>query len=184
MTNTTSPTHAPLTGLFSQPKRPRKASALLLGTALGAIVGMGYGRGAYAQTILSGTNTTTQTLTGPGEFVTEEGFSVDTSGGSGRGITISTIGDGGTSFTDAFASSITGNSRGISAYTDGSGTLSISTTGPVTGNFGNGVYAATNKGSIEISLDGEVSASSGGNTGVYTYIKDPAGGNLSISGSG
>lgn len=170
-------------GLTSRSMR-RRTGALMMGTALGAIVGLGYGRGVYAQTTLSGTNTTTQTLTGPGEFVTVEGFSVDTSGGSGNGITISTTGDGDTTFTDGFASSITGNSSGISAYNNGSGTLSISTTGPVTGNFGNGVYAGTNRGSIEISSDGDVSASGGPNSGIYAYVKSSEGGSLSISGSG
>src|SRR6056297_3067830 len=95
MTNTTGPTHALLTGPFGQTKRPRRASALLLGTALGAIVGMGYGRGAYAQGVpqsgdLSTSNTATVEITGPGTFETQDGFSVDTSGGSGDGIYIST----------------------------------------------------------------------------------------------
>lgn len=171
-------------GLTSRSMR-RRTGALMMGTALGAIVGLGYGRGAYAQVNpLSGTNTSTISLNGPGTFETEDGFSVDTSGSSGSGITISTIGEGDTSFTDGFASSITGSSAGINAYTDGSGTLSISTTGPVTGNFGNGVYAGTNRGSIEISSEGDVSASGGPNSGIYAYVKSSEGGSLSISGSG
>src|SRR6056297_3408920 len=185
MTNTTSPTHAPLTGLFSQPKRPRKASALLLGTALGAIVGLGYGRGAYAQTILSGTNTTTQTLTGPGEFVTEEGFSVDTSGGSGNGITITTPSGetGDTTFTDNFSSSITGDKDGIQAENYGTGLLSITTSAVI--EAGSDGIEAVNKdssgsGDLRVTANGTVTGGSNpGHAGIDA--RNESTGNLTIS---
>src|SRR6056297_1442228 len=148
MTNTTGPTHALLTGPFGQTKRPRRASALLLGTALGAIVGMGYGRGAYAQGVpqsgdLSTSNTATVEITGPGTFETQDGFSVDTSGGSGNGITISTADNeiGNTTFTDSFQSGITGDESGISALNEGNSALTITTTGLIDGKTGIGIFA-------------------------------------------
>ncbi|EDM69950.1 hypothetical protein RAZWK3B_00335 [Roseobacter sp. AzwK-3b] len=55
MNDKTGTTHDLLTAPLSQRKSPRKASALLLGTALGTIVGLGYGHGAYAQTVSQGT---------------------------------------------------------------------------------------------------------------------------------
>jgi outer membrane autotransporter protein len=118
----------------------------MMGTALTAIVGLGYGRGAYAQGVtpsgaLSQTNATTVEITGPGTFTTEDGFSVDASGSREDGITITTSVDGDTAFTDGFASSITGSKSGIYAYNGGSGALSITTTGTVTGTSGDGIRA-------------------------------------------
>ena len=133
MTNTTGTTHAPLTAPLAQPRRPRKASALLLGTALGAIVGMGYGRGAYAQANpLSGTNTSTISLTGPDEFVTEDGFSVDTSE-LADSIAIDVTTDGGTINTtlrDDYQSVIQGADQGLRIYkSDGTGDITVTSTG-------------------------------------------------------
>ena len=160
MTNTTSPTHAPLTAPLAQPKRPRKASALLLGTALGAIVGMGYGRGAYAQTTLSGSNTVTLNIDGPGEFVTDDTFSVDTSGDSNAdGITITTEFEDGaeTVFTDNNASPIIGGEDGIDAKTNniGQGAIRITTSGVVIGDQ-KGILAESDEASLYISASRRV----------------------------
>src|SRR6056297_1541316 len=185
MTNTTSPTHALLTAPLAQPKRPRKASALLLGTALGAIVGMGYGRGAYAQTILSGTNTTTQTLTGPGEFVTEEGFSVDTSGSDGNGITITTPSGqtGDTVFNDQNGSVIAGADDGIKAFSDGTGALSITTSAVIeAGNDGIEAVNNNSSGSGYLSVTANGTVTGGSNPGHAGIVaRNYSTGDLTIS---
>lgn len=139
----------------------RRAGALLMGTALSAIVGLGYG-GAYGQqTVLSGTQTDTQTLTGPGDFVTEDGFSVDTTapGSGGNAITITTASGvtDDTTFNDNYSSSITGADHGVFAENFGSGALSITTSGTVIGRSSYGIYA-TNKNFEERATDVSVSA--------------------------
>lgn len=169
----------------------RRAGALMMGTALTAIVGLGYGRGAYAQTTLSGTNTTTQTLTGPGEFVTEEGFSVDTSGESGDGITIRTAVDetGDTTFTDTFQGGITGAASGIDARNQGDGALAVTTSGPIVANNGNGIYARNGEWLGDFYTDGYCGTSSGSKTCSPVDPEnfpqyDPAGTDLTITSTG
>jgi outer membrane autotransporter protein len=124
--------------------RHRRVGALMMGTALSAIVGLGYGRGAYAQVAsgdLTTANTSTVEIDGPGPFETQDGFSVNA--GSGDGITITTASGqtGDTTFTDDFASSITGADSGVTANNDGTGALSITTDGTVTGADDGGIFA-------------------------------------------
>lgn len=152
-------------GPISRPMRQR-AGALMMGTALTAIVGMGYGRRAYAQGVtpsgaLSQTNATTVEITGPGTFETQDGFSVAPTDPNVNGITITTLAGptSDTEFTDDFASSITGY-YGIYADHNNDGSLSITTDGTVNGlgidgskfAIGNGIYvnADDSTGSVKI----------------------------------
>ena len=95
-----------------------------MGTAISAVIGVGYGRGAYAQA-LSGSNSSKIELSGPGSFETQDGFSVDINAAETDAITIRTEDgeDGDTTFIDEQASSIIGTKRGIYADNDGSGAL-------------------------------------------------------------
>ena len=56
----------------------RRRSSILLGTALGAVLGMGYGRGAYGQVVISEDQTTPQLVTGPEAVIVNDGVSVYT----------------------------------------------------------------------------------------------------------
>jgi uncharacterized protein with beta-barrel porin domain len=98
--------------------------------------------GAWAQQILSGAQTTTQSPTGsPLAVTTSLSFSVDTTGPTaGGGIGVELYSTGGISFTDTNQAAITGFTSGINARNNdaaglggGGGTaLTITTTGVVT----------------------------------------------------
>lgn len=145
-TKTTHNDHACL-ALSTAPQRPRhrRVGALMMGTALSAIVGLGYGRGAYAQGVVSGdlgtSNGSTVQLEGADTFDTLDGFSVNTSTGNAIEITTAVTQTGDTTFTDNFASSITGADGGIDARNQGDGALTVTTSGPIVANNGNGIYA-------------------------------------------
>ena len=136
-------------------RRGPRHSALLMGTALSAIIGLGYGRGAYAQTVLSGQQTTTQTLTGPGAFVTADGFSVDTTvaGGTGINITTATGQVGDTTFTDTYGSSVLAATYGITADNLGTGALRITTDGDVTGLTQDGINASMGSTATDLTIE-------------------------------
>ena len=125
----------------------RNTNSLLASTALSAIIGLNYGREAYAQGVLAGdltaSNTSTVELVGAYEFVTADGFSVDTTGTGGNGITITTPSGetDDTVFNDQNASIITGAMDGVYADNDGTGALSITTSGDVTGQSVYGIVA-------------------------------------------
>ena len=154
MTNKTGPAHAALNAPLAQLNRPCKASALLLGTALGALFGLGYARGSYAQGVtppgdLSSSNDATVEITGPGIFETQGGFSVDAKAPLSNGIAITTPSGetGDTVFNDQYGSEIAGSDGGIYADSDGTGGLTITTTGVVTGMTGDGIYANNSRNS-------------------------------------
>lgn len=112
----------------------QRANSLMLGTALSAIMGLGYGRGSYAQTVvgnLADANASTVVLTGPGTFEAQEGFSVDTTETSGSAIEITALGSDDTSFVDQTGASIVGYDNGIDAHNTGSGSLSVTATGDI-----------------------------------------------------
>ena len=149
----------------------RGVLALMLGTVALPV------SGAWAQQVLSGAQTTTQSPTGsPLVVTTDSTFSVDTtglSGGGGKGINL--FSTGGISFTDDNQAAITGYTTGIDALNSDSlvngvhqGTsLTITTTGVVTGKSDSGYSAdgilATNEygGDLTISVASVISAGNG-----------------------
>ena len=136
-----------------------------MGTAISAVVGFSYGRGAYAQA-LNANNTSTVVISGPGTFATSNGFAVDTSTNGGPGVDISVApgASGDTVFNDYYASSITGDTFGIDAINQGSGALSITTTGAVVGGTDDGIYAYNSADGMDLTI---VAASvTGGNFGI------------------
>src|SRR6056297_1459991 len=185
MTNTTSPTHALLTAPLAQPKRPRKTSALLLGTALGAIVGMGYGRGAYAQTF---TIDSEETIQNGGETLDGGDTLAITSSGS---LEIDTDQAPYAAVTGTGGGNTVTNAGRISVTTTGVGSFTTSYGDAYDGSGGQGVVLAggnsrvTNDGQIVItSTDGE---DNGFNSGVTLSDLDGAevlnGGSISITAS-
>jgi hypothetical protein len=140
-------------GLASGISLPALATAFAVGSGL-ALTGS-----AAAQT-LSGTQTTTQTLTGQYLVVTTDlGFSVDAATGDG----VVLAGKYELTFSDLNASSITGHGSGLNAYNN-YGALSITTTGVVTGATGDGIVGFNYNGT-----DLTISAASvlGGGRGIY-----------------
>jgi hypothetical protein len=107
-----------------------RRNALAVGTAIGALFGLGYGRGAYAActpatgaVVCSGTEIVTQNITGPATITTDPGFSVNTAVGDA----ISISGSGPVSFVDANGSYIVGYDDAIQAIITGTGDLTITT---------------------------------------------------------
>ena len=113
----------------------RGVLALMLGTVALPV------SGAWAQQVLSGAQTTTQSPTvatgSPLVVTTSSGFSVNTT----VGIGIDLYSTGGISFTDANQSAITGFGAGIAATNYGTGALAITATGAVTGTTAKGISA-------------------------------------------
>ena len=120
----------------------KSGKTFLAGTAISAILTLGYGRGSYAQSVtFSGTQTEPQSFLGPGVAQTSEGFSVDASSLSGIIINTGSATEGDTAFIDNYSSSITGAYSGMNVVSDTAGALSITTTGYVTGRTLNGISA-------------------------------------------
>ncbi len=74
----------------------------------------------------------------PLTVTTQSGFGINTSTSGGNAFTLT--GNGGLTFTDTYASSITGATNGIYAKNSG-GVLSITTSGTVVGTAGDGIYS-------------------------------------------
>jgi outer membrane autotransporter protein len=126
--------------------RGRKKS-LLLGTALSAILGMGYGRGAYAS----------------GPTCTEEnGVTTCTGGDTGIDAQVTNAaGTGDLSITVEVGNDVVGDSRGIYALQAGTGDLSIMVDagGVVTGGAYEAIYARRlNDGAITITANGTITS--------------------------
>ncbi len=190
----TTPRSASVAPLYAaQPHRTparRRAGALLMGTALSAVIGLGYGRGAYAQSVspsgaLSQSNNATVDITGPGTFETSDGFSVDAVSGDGITITTANTETEDTAFIDRNLSSIGGALKGIDANNYGTGALSITTTGavsvPNTGftgiyAFNEGANLTITSNSISAGADGILAQNYGnGDVSVDTYAEITAG---------
>ena len=152
-----------------------------MGTAISAVVGFSYGRGAYAQA-LNANNTSTVVISGPGTFATSNGFAVDTSTNGGPGVDISVArgASGDTVFNDYYASSITGDTSGIDAENMGNGALSITTTGAVLGEDLSGIYAYSSASSTDLTI---VAASVAGGIGGIDAFNQGSGA-LSITTNG
>lgn len=152
------------------------AARLALSTAL-ATMAFGYGsRGAYAGSCVvdGGAGTylcsgvagadVTQTLTSASLTVTtSDPFGITTA----TGDALSLDSTSGLSFTDNFASSISGAERGIDALNVGTGALSITTSGTVTATSGDGIRADqySSAGGLNITATGQVTGAGG--AGIY-----------------
>ncbi len=159
---------------------------LLLGTALVGSVIAGYGRRASAGFCYGAETYTcvapagadaTQTLSGaPLRVDTTSGFGITVASGNAFTLT----GFGGIDFTDANASSIFGDLRGMDARNTGGGSLNITSTGTITGLTDHGIYAGNNAFGTGVSIN--VEDVGGGLDGIRAY--NNGGGVLSITSSG
>jgi predicted amino acid-binding ACT domain protein len=162
-----------------------RRNALAMGTAIGALFGLGYGRGAYAScspltgaVVCSGTETVTQNITGPATITTAPGFSINTAVGDA----ISISGSGPVSFVEAYGSSIIGFEDAIQAIVTGTGDLTITTTGAdstVTG----GVYGILalqyGTGALSVTANGEVTGTI--RDGIFALIANTGTGDLTVT---
>lgn len=158
-------------------------SSLLLGTALSAIVGMGYGRGAYGQTVISTDQTATQSFSSPGNVSVADDISIIASSGSAVDFTIRSNGSNGDiGITTGAGVVLEGADEGIHSYHDKDGNISI-TTGTnsfVTGGR-RGIYAYQGSGgygdiSINVGSESEVTGTNGDGVEAKIYLS----GNLVI----
>lgn len=148
---------------------------LAISTALASVVLLGYGgRNAYAACTGAGgtyictgnaaSNPNTIALTGsPLNVTTTAGFGILTTAGAAFDLD----GTDGLTFTDNFASDITGYTFGIDADNVTSGALSITTTGIVTGLNADGIEADNSSTGTDLTID--VAAVTGANNGVDAY---------------
>lgn len=148
--------------------KDKQPNRLSLSTAVAAALLSGYGsRQAFAGncTGAAGTyscsgaaNSATDTIeifnSGniPLTVTTTPGFGIDTSGTEEDGMFLRSLGSSLT-FTDLFASSITGDEKGLHTVNDGSGVTSITSTGIVTGVYSAGIYTKNSETANDLSIN-------------------------------
>lgn len=162
---------------------------LMMSTMLVGLGVIGFGNDSFAGVCAGGLNV--WTCSGPAALDTEQnlsaapitvttisGFGIDTTATAGNAFTLT--GTIGLTFTDEFASAISGNKNGIEATNHGgAGTLAITATGIVTGTNQDGILA-TNYGVDQIINVVDVS---GGRNGILS-TNFSQGGSLSITATG
>ena len=180
------------------------ASLLAPGEALaGTCVESAPGSGVWVCSDPANPADTSQTINGsvPVSVTTSPGFGITAAAGSGININAGP-GVGSLTFTDAYASVITGAQSGINALNLGSGALSITSAGTVTGTNYDGINArnygtdlsisaadtsggyhgilARNSGSGALSITSTGTATGTNRHGIYA-VNSPAGTDLTIS---